>query len=283
MGAMVLGLAQPKVGVTLCGGGARGFSHLGVLQALYEYNIHPEVIAGTSMGAILGAFYAQGYTPQELHDIILKEKFYKINNILHLGKEKRKLAGFSSHKNIQKIFSKYLPHNSFDSLQYTFYLCVANLNTGAAEYIHSGNHLHEYLLGSSSIPGLFTPIFIDSCYYVDGGILDNFPARAIRNECDILIGLESGAELPDFEIKKTKDVISRSLSVVVYNNSLPGYAVCDYMINTNIDQHYGLMDFKKFEDIYQAGYQTAIQWLQEHPELVKQIAKPQQNQQKDGE
>ena len=143
MGAMVLGLAQPKVGVTLCGGGARGFSHLGVLQALYEYNIHPEVIAGTSMGAILGAFYAQGYTPQELHDIILKEKFYKINNILHLGKEKRKLAGFSSHKNIQKIFSKYLPHNSSDSLQYTFYLCVANLNTGAAEYIHSGNHLHR--------------------------------------------------------------------------------------------------------------------------------------------
>lgn len=274
---------QPTVGVTMSGGGARAFSHLGVLQALYEYDIHPDIVAGTSMGAIIGAFYAQGYTPKELYDIILLEKFNNVNNILHFGREKKKNIGFSSHKKIRRVFEKYMPHNSFDSLKHTFYLCVANLNTGQPEYVHSGGNLHNYLLGSSSIPALFTPVYIDSCYYVDGGILDNFPARAIRNECDILIGIESGSELPEFQIKKIKDVASRSISVVVYNNSLPGYAACDYMINTDIDKQWDLLDFKHFEEIYQAGYEAAIQWLKEHPELVKQIANPQKKVQQDGE
>lgn len=266
---------QPVVGVTLCGGGARAYSHLGVLQALYEYDIYPDIYSGSSMGAIIGAFLANGYTPQELHDIILKEKFNKVNNILHMGKEKGKYMGLSSHKKIKRVFEKYLPHNHFDSLQYPMYICVSNLTSGKAEYVSSGDDLHDYLLGSSSIPALFNPIFIDSSCYVDGGVLDNFPARIIRDKCDVLIGVESGAVLPIQNLKKIKDVAARSISVVVYNNSLPGYEVCDYLINTSIDDRWTILDFKKFEEIYQAGYVAAIKYLQENPELVNRVSNPQ--------
>ena len=260
------------VGYVLAGGGALGYAHLGILKALEESGVTPDIIAGTSMGSIIGALYSNGYNSDEICQMIHTEKFDKASNILHFGPdEKYKKLGFSSHRKVKKIFLKYLSHNSFDSLKIPFFLCVTNLNTGKPEYIGKGGNLHSYLLGSSSIPAIFTPEIINGIYYLDGGILNNFPAQAIRDSCKILIGLEINTELKELKMKKLTDIASRTIEIMIFHNSFPGYALCDFMLVSNVNKEFSAMDFKHFKEIYETGYQVGKKYIQEHPEFLETI------------
>ncbi len=262
---------KQKVGIVLSGGGALGFAHIGALQALNEAGIYPTIIAGTSMGALMGAMYADGMTPQEMYKVIKKYKMDKVGTIITPAVRSQSL-GFANPKNMNKMMREVLPHNNFDSLKYPMYICVANLNTGAPEFGHRGKYLHEYMLASSAIPGLFEAVEINHNYYVDGGLFNNFPAEAIRKQCTYLIGVDCNPRHANVSIHSTKDIALRCVTVLVQNNSIPGREMVDYLIESPANALYKSLDFDKFETIYTFGYEATKKYLSKHPEMVKKLA-----------
>ncbi|MGM9804829.1 MAG: patatin-like phospholipase family protein [Candidatus Aphodosoma sp.] len=261
--------AQRKnVGIVLSGGGALGFAHIGVLQALEDNGIKPQVISGTSMGALIGAMYANGMSPQDIFEMVKAEQLNKLGSFLDISvRNTRKILGASSQDKLHDILLRYLPHDSFDSLQMPFYLCVTNLSDAQMVIMHRGNRLVEYLQGSSCIPGCFAPTVIDGKYYVDGGIYNNLPAQPIRKLCKILIASDVNAAENRKEITSMGDVMSRSLSLLIYENTKEGRNMCDYLINVPVNHSYKTTDYNKFYEIYQIGYSSGMEFIKSNPDI----------------
>jgi NTE family protein len=258
-----------KVGVVLSGGGALGFAHIGALQALEDSGIKPEIIAGTSMGSIVGAFYASGYSPDKIYEFIKNEKFDHPINIL-APTLKRGQLGLSSQKNILKVLQKYIPHNSFEALKMPLFVCVANLTSGKAEFVHSGE-LHSYILASSAIPTVFEAVEINDMIYVDGGVLNNFPAQAIRKECTYLIGIDVKPNYEFNAAKDIKDILMRSLQLVISENSQAGRKLCDVLIEPQSNSFFNEFSFKDFKKIYHDGYNAMKFYIEANPEMWQKL------------
>src|SRR5690349_19574790 len=100
-----------KVGIVFSGGGARGISHLGVLKALEEFHVKIDSISGTSVGALIGAFYAQGYGPEEILNDIITSRFYRS------VRPAWRWTGLLSLESLRDVLLKYIPHNDFGALK----------------------------------------------------------------------------------------------------------------------------------------------------------------------
>ncbi|MGC9150701.1 MAG: patatin-like phospholipase family protein [Microbacter sp.] len=273
-----ISLAQKyQVGICLSGGGALGFAHIGVLQALEESGIYPQIISGTSIGAVVGVFYAAGYSPHEILEIIQHEKLYKTSNIIRFHLEKR-LTGFSTHKAICNVIKKYIPADSYSSLAKPFYSCATNLSTGNATYTSSGDELNKWVAASASIPGIFEVVKIDSCDYVDGGVLNNLPAQPIRPLCKEEISVVVAPFKPYPKINSISDVIHAVLSIMSKDNIQEGIKISNDVIYVPMDPHLNMFSFGNYKNIYFAGYNAGKRYLADHPELLKFAIKPPERQ-----
>jgi NTE family protein len=172
---------QYKIGLVLSGGGARGFAHLGLMQALNEAGIYPDVISGTSAGALTGVLYADGHTPNEIL------KLLKSGSRLDFMRPALPREGLLQIGGIIKILKTSLRAKTFEELKIPLYVSATDLNNGKAEYFSEGD-LFDPVIASASIPVLFRPVIINNIYYVDGGVLDNLPLRPIEKKCKFLIG-----------------------------------------------------------------------------------------------
>ncbi len=265
--------SKAKVGIVMSGGGALGFAHIGVLQALEDNGIYPTVVAGTSMGALVGALYANGMRPMEIFEMVRREQLDKLSSFIDLSFSNSKNMGLSSHEHTRSILEKYLPHDSFDELKMPFYLCATNVSDGRMVIKGEGDTLIAYLMGSSSIPGVFEPVEINGKLHIDGGVYNNLPAQPIRDKCVTLIGVDVNSEASRSPVKTTKDVVFRALTLLIYENTRPGRKLCNYVIDVPVNYNYGLMDFKKFYSIYQVGYSTGLKYVKEHPDLVRKASR----------
>ena len=256
-----------RVAVVLGGGGALGYAHIGVLQALDEAGIHPTYIAGTSMGALVGVLYAAGYSGEELMQIVREYRLTSTTGIINLS-HKNTRRGLSNFARVRKMLDEKLPTNSFDSLPIPFACTASNVQTGELVIRHEGEHLTDWVLASASIPGIFQPQLIDNAYYCDGGLMDNLPVAAIPDSvADIIIAID----LVPTDQPETGTYFSREYTMVnVYGNFLlrqmsqEGCAKADVVIRPNTDTRYGIMDFAQYQHFYQQGYDTMKKWLSEN-------------------
>jgi NTE family protein len=170
-----------KIGLVLSGGGTRGFAHLGVIHALNEAGIFPDVISGTSAGAIVGVLYADGHTSKEIL------KMLNTGSRLDYMRPTLPREGLLQINGIIKILKTSLRAKTFKELKIPLFVSATDLNNGKAVYFSEGDLLYP-VIASASIPVLFQPIKINDISYVDGGVLDNLPIRPIENKCKILIG-----------------------------------------------------------------------------------------------
>ena len=120
-----------KVGIVLSGGGARGISHLGVLKALEELGVRFDYISGTSVGALIGAFYSQGYSPDEILGIITTSRFYRS------VRPAWRWTGLLSLESLRDVLLKYIPHNEFESLRIPLVVAATDISHGKATYFSS--------------------------------------------------------------------------------------------------------------------------------------------------
>ncbi len=254
---------MPTVGYCLSGGGVRGIAHLGVMKALDEKGIKPSIIAGTSAGALMGAFYAAGFTPDEILELALKSRFLTSSNL-----QWRK-AGFFSMRFFNRLFSIIFPKNSFESLKIPLIVNATNIITGESEYFENGE-LVKVLLASACVPMIFQPVEMKNSVYMDGGILDNFPVQHLIGRCDKIVG----SYVNDMDIASKKismaTIIDRTFNLAINDTIYMKKQHCDMFIAPPDMMRYGIMDMKQATTIFNDGYQYAASLLTD--DVVKKLA-----------
>ena len=247
--------------LVLSGGGFRGIAHIGVLRALREFGIQPACIAGTSSGAIIGAFHAAGYGENEILD------FIEGINIFSIYKYARNKPGFVDTEKFYSEFSKHLSPDQFSSLKIPLYITATNLLNGELEVFHSGP-LIKPILASAAFPGVFTPVQINKSYYIDGGTLNNFPVDLIKGKCDEIIGVYVNPfkKISYDELKHSYHVLERSYQIRSANNATSRFKDCDALIVPDGVDKYGTFSIKDMRPLVEIGYQSAIRILSAYKE-----------------
>jgi len=257
--------ALPQYGLVLSGGGALGFAHIGVLMALEEAGIEVDMVSGASMGALLGALYAYGYSPQEMITIIEKEKLHRISKIFNIRLFNKR--GISSQKKIKNILDRVLPVDDFESLAHFFALSMTNFTTLETEYAFSGDRLKEKILASAAVPSVFELVIIDGNIYADGGNMNNLPIEPIKGKCKTILMIDVCAASMKTEPYGKIKIGNRAGLAMMKQMNRGRIAQADHYIGLEALEQYNMFDFKKYKTIIQIGYEGMKQYLEAHPEL----------------
>jgi NTE family protein len=241
-----------ELGMVLSGGGARGLAHVGVLQALGEEGIAPQVLAGTSAGAIVAALYAAGYSAAEMLEFFVRKNPFRLSK-LALAK-----PGIFDTEKVVADFLEYFPEDSFESLRIPIFLTATDLVEARGEIFEAGR-LIPAILASASTPLVFAPTEIDGHWYSDGGIVDNFPIDPLIGHCDAILGVYVSplrrVELED--LNSSLAVSQRAFEIGMYNVAKRKFHQCDLLLCPDELVGYGTFDTKHFEEIQRIGYDAA--------------------------
>ncbi|MGI9530633.1 patatin-like phospholipase family protein [Lutimonas sp.] len=252
-----------KCGLVLSGGGVRGVAHIGVIKALLEYNIVPDVVSGSSAGAVVGALYCNGYTPEQMLE------FFKLIPIFQVNKFALLKPGFIDTDKFYPDFKKYFPHDRFSGLEKKLFVTTVDLCQGDVKVFDQGDLIRP-LLGSLAFPGLFSPILMDKVIYGDGGILDNFPIAPLMGISDRLIGVYASPlnKIAPMELKNSLKVLERAIRINYSKRSLAKFKHCDLMFQPKKLHDYALLDIGKIDEIFAIGYECAIETLKKEGPLM---------------
>jgi NTE family protein len=244
-----------KTGLVLSGGGTRGFAHLGVIAALFEQGIKPDVISGTSAGAIAGAFIAAGKNPHEILETFKKGSFFNFTKLQIPRDGLMKLDG------LKEIIQTEIEAKNIEELNIPFYVAISNLNTGTVEYRNSGL-LGETVLASSSIPILFAPVKMDGNLFTDGGLLDNVPVEPIKNDCEQIIVSNISPINPKEKIKNLIEIAIRTFYMSVNANMKEVRKFASIYIEPDGIDTYEILSRTHADELYELGYNSTKKALQ---------------------
>jgi NTE family protein len=247
---------QYNIGLVLSGGGARGFAHLGLLQALNDAGIYPDVISGTSAGAIVGVLYADGYPPR---DIL---KLMNSGSRLDFMRPSLPREGLLQLNGISKILKTRLRAKTFKELKIKLFVSATDLNNGKAVYFSEGELLNP-VIASASIPVLFQPVIINNILYVDGGVLDNLPLIPIENNCKTLIGSFVNPVGYLEKISGLINIAERTFMLSMSKEIIEKAKKFDLFVAPLELRNYKILDPEKAEELFKVGYKAAKEKLKE--------------------
>ena len=254
-----IGIISNPVGFAFSGGGARGFSHIGVLKAFEKFGIRPNVMSGVSAGSVAAAMYGAGLTPDDM---------------LHCFEDLSSLGSFASWKmpgnslmridRFGKLLESWLPVKNLEDMVIPTIVCATDfqhcksIGWGRGEIV-------PRVLASCSIPIVFEPVVINGGVYVDGGVLRNLPAWAIRKYCKTLYGFNC-SPLNKVWKDPTKhnllEVALRSYHMMSRTNMVNDARLCDVLINLRGAHAIGTFDVSKLHQTVNLGYETACRVLE---------------------
>ncbi len=243
-----------KIGIALSGGGIKGLCHAGVLKALEEQGIKPDILSGVSAGAVVGALYADGYSPDEIAVLFEDISFRNMTKI------RIPVGGFFRTDIFQKFLTDKLRAKTFEDLKMPLRIVATDLDKGQSVVFSSGK-LIDPVVASCSIPVLFRPKVIDGVHYVDGGVLKNFPVSTIRDECEKVIGINASPMVADEYKLSILNVASRSYHFMFKANIFHDKELCDLLIEPIDMGNYDTFDVDKGREIFELGYRTTRQML----------------------
>ena len=238
------------LGLALSGGGARGFAHIGVLKLLDECGLQPDIIVGTSAGALMGILYADGYKPEEIATLFNGREFSEFASF-----QIPKMGLFDSSK-FHKFIKKIVRAKDLSDLQIPVTVMTTNLDSGEAHAFTCGP-IPEIVTASCSVPIIFNPVVINGTHYVDGGLFNNFPVSIIRGVCDAVIGSNVSPVVPDKYKKTIVGIAERSYHYLFKANTDKDRDLCDILIETEEFSDYKMFDMDKVDTIVQVGYNAA--------------------------
>ncbi|MGB5227897.1 MAG: patatin-like phospholipase family protein, partial [Eudoraea sp.] len=291
---------QPiKVGLVLSGGGAKGMAHIGALKVIEEAGITIDYIGGTSMGAIVGALYASGYSANELDSLFRQADFSDLiqDNLprgaktfyekedseryaLTLPFNKFKISFPKAISGGQKIYNelvRLLYHvkdvNDFNKLPIPFFCIATNMETGTEVLLNKG-YLPEAVMASGTFPSLFEPAEVDGLILIDGGVLNNYPIMEVKQlGADIVIGVDVQHGLRDREsLKSATDILLQINNFRTIDDMKEKVKETDIYIRPDVDD-FSVMDFDLAEAIIESGNLAGL----EHFETLKELAEKQKS------
>jgi NTE family protein len=275
---------RAKIGLVLEGGGALGLAHIGVLQWLYEHHVPVDLVAGTSMGGLVGGIYATGRTPDQIQELIQnvdwdqalsgqlpfrdlsyrrKEDAIEFPTRLEFGLRKgiQLPAGFNAGQQVSFILDHVaLPYSeikSFNDLPTPFACVATDLTTSKQHVFHDGS-LSLALRATMSLPGIFTPVRSGNNLYADGGLLNNLPvdvAQSMGAQLTVAVYLQASTFNPKQPLN-TFSVLGQSLSVMIAANELKSLQMADVLVTVPLEK-YSALDYDKAPEIVRAGYEAA--------------------------
>ncbi|MEG1617244.1 MAG: patatin-like phospholipase family protein [Bacteroidales bacterium] len=244
-----------KLGIALSGGGARGFAHIGVLKALEEYGIFPDLISGVSAGSVVGGLYCAGFSPADMIEIFQGEHFKDFAEI-----RVPKVSLFST-LGFREFLSRSIGKRIFSELELPFMVIATDIDHGESVVFNKGI-VADAIWASCSIPVIFQPVEIDGVHYVDGGVLRNFPVYPIRHLCDYVIGVDVNTlKLAPYKAN-ILNIAERSYNLMFRSNTTEDKKLCDLLIETNETADYNIFDLKHIESIASLGYQVTVNILE---------------------
>lgn len=246
---------QPKIGVALSGGGALGYAHIGVLQALQDSGIDIDYIAGTSMGAIIGAAYVTGVNLLDMTKLARK-----IRTIRFVDANLNPIGLFAG-RNVTRIFKKHLPDINIEETKIPFRCIAADILTGE-EYIWKKGSLLTAVRSSMSVPGVFVPVKLDGKMLVDGGVVNNLPDDVVKDMgADIVLSFDA---LGGYKISKPPKTFLRAFinAAFMMQNQMIKLKQSSSDIIIRMEQCNNkqiLFDQKNVKDIIQTGYDKTLE------------------------
>ncbi len=275
---------RPRIALALEGGGALGLAHIGVLEWFDEHHIPVDVIAGTSMGGLIGGFYASGMQAGEIklfadtinwnkalrnqtpyRDLAFRRKEDKreypadlefgLKGGVHLP------AGFNSGQEVglilDRIGAPYSSMTTFDDLPTPFRCVATDLVSGNAVVFDKGS-LAVALRGTMSLPGVFNPLRQNGQVYVDGGLVDNLPVDVARKAgADVVIAVHLRTKpLDPAQGLSAFNVLQGSVSVVIAANELQSMEQADILISVPTED-YGTLDYDASDKLEELGMKAA--------------------------
>ncbi|QQY83944.1 patatin-like phospholipase family protein [Tamlana sp. s12] len=293
---------QPKVGLVLSGGGAKGLAHIGALKVIDSLGVKIDYIAGTSMGAIIGGLYAAGYSGKQL------DSLFQVINFDDLISDElpRTSKTFSERTNAEKYavklpfnkFSVKLPsaiskgHNAynlfsnllfpvgsiddFSKLPVPFFCIATNVENGEQVILNKGN-LAQSILASGALPSLYQPVMINDAILVDGGVVNNYPVDELRDlGMDIIIGVDVQDGLADREhLSSAPDLLFQINNFRTINDMRLKVKKTDIYIKPDI-MDYNMISFDDGQQIINLGREAAltkVKVLKKLPAYTKATAK----------
>lgn len=192
---------KKKVGLVMGGGGVRGLAHIHVLEMLDELGIQPHIIAGTSIGAVMGALYASGLSGAEIRELahrVLLRKAEKFSDVF-TRKDLLKWVGLidpAFHKGallkgerFMRFLSESMKCDSFEELKIPLHISATDFQSGK-EVVFSSGDLLSAVRASMAVPGIFSSVERDGKRLVDGGLVNPLPCSLIREDCDVMIAVD---------------------------------------------------------------------------------------------
>lgn len=245
-----------QVALALSGGGMRGAAHIGVIKRLNELNIKTEVISGTSVGALVGVFLADGYSALEVEKIFLESKFSFDFNFMNFS------SALFSNKKLEDLLRKNLRAKHFSELKTKFFACATNYESGEPEYFEEGE-LIPVLLASSAIPIAYEKVSIQNKDYVDGGLSRNLPTEPLLSSPYPIIGVH----VNPMDINTNKKTFSQKLDHIVHlslkEKLNKAQKDCRVFIEPKALLNYTIFETAHLKEMIAIGYEEAKRLLNE--------------------
>lgn len=237
-----------KIGLALGSGGAKGFAHLGALKAFEENGIEFDIIAGTSIGSIVGAFYAAGYSSTDILELLKRIDFGEIKNLFMI---KMDTSGMFN------VIDREIGSMNIEELPKPFRAIATEIESGKEHIFDKGN-IAKALCASSSMPPFFKPVIIDGERYVDGAFTNSIPADIVRElGADYVIGI-------DLSTRDAKpSILSKIFPIYKTEVAEPwakGYENSDTILHPNLND-YSAIAFWQGNQMYEIGYQHALSFI----------------------
>ena len=279
---------NPRIGLSLAGGGAKGFAHIGVLKVLDSLGVKIDYISGTSMGAIVGGLYASGYTGKEIEKIVMDTDFYSIianektrqetsffnktvdKYILSIPIKDGKInvlpkAISTGQKNIyllKELFKNVSTITDFSKLPIPFMCVATNLESGKMEVFEKGD-LVSAIMASSAFPGLMDPVKIGDSLYIDGAMTINYPSKPLKDKgIDVVIGVDLSQGLAGRKnLESAISILNQVIDFGIQKETKNQYNYTDINIHPNLDGS-GATSYDAKKAILDSGYVEAQKYVE---------------------
>ena len=258
----MFGRDKVKIGIAFGGGGARGFSHLGAIKAFEEFGIKFDYVAGTSAGSLVGAFYAAGYSFQEMYDVVKTVRMKDIRkNVLPFTPSK--LDG------LMEIVKSRLGDINIQDLKKPFSAVAVDLKSTKEVCISKGN-LAKAVAGSCAVPGVFQPVEFENMLLADGGLQNTIPADIPRYfGCDYVVSVDvNKSRTYGTESSKFIDVIMCSIRILMKSNAVRGYVNSDIVIAPET-KRFKATRADGLDEMIEEGYKATIDAMPQIMQLFK--------------
>ena len=275
-----------KLGIALSGGGIRGIAHAGVLKALEDNGIKPDIIGGTSAGSLVASLYAMGYSPYYIYILFkryAKELVYISSGPIVSGignfmmNRKSSIQGLKTGKSLETIYNQIaykkgirkltqikmpivIPSvDIMNSKEYVFTNYIPPNTEDPSQYI-TNITVGKAVRASSSFPAVFTPCEFENHAFMDGEVLDNVPVYEVKKQgADKVIAVKFDADPVNFD-SNIMDIIMKTIDIMGSKISEESLEMSDLVLSVYTDK-VGLLDVQKLDSCYQYGYNCVVENL----------------------